>query len=117
MEKSPPKHLGNQSNPRTRIQRYVKVKHPKNTQQQSSWKMEAMEVNSIMEKLDESDGNRHIIKTKINHFGLIFESDDEEGTNNKTKPKTPIIILSEDEKRKKNKLDQNKGNKEDEDDR
>ena len=70
-----------------------------------------------MEQLDESEGNRHGIKNNINNVVLLFESDYEEGNNHRTKPKTPIIVLSEKEKGSKNRGYQNKGNKEDEYDR
>ena len=57
-----------------------------------------------MEQLDESDGNEHGRNTNINHFSLLFESDDEEGNNLRTKPnKTPVIVLSEYEDEDKNK--------------
>ena len=78
--------------------------------------MEATKVNAIMQQLDESDRNRHNIKTNINHFSSLFESDDEEGNNNMTKPKTQIIVLREQEEGRENKGYKNKGNEEYEDD-
>ena len=68
-----------------------------------------------MEQLEDSDGNGHGHNNSINHFSPLFESYDEEGTKHRTKPKTPIIVLSEDEK-EKNKGEQNEDNEENEDD-
>ena len=62
-----------------------------------------------MEQLDKSDGNGHGRKTNINHFAPLFEPDNAGGTNHMTKPKTKIIVLSEDEDGRGNKGDQNKG--------
>ena len=56
-----------------------------------------------MEHLDESNGNRHFRENNINKFAPIYELDNKEGTKNSTKPKTPIIVLSEKEKVRKNK--------------
>ena len=92
MAKSPPKRLDNKSNQRTSIQCHVKVKLPKNIQQQSYLNIEATKVIAIMEKLNKLNGNGR--KTNINNFAPLFESYYEEGTKNTTKPKTPIIVLS-----------------------
>ena len=48
-----------------------------------------------MEQLDYSDGDGHWCNTNINHFALLFESDDEESTKHRMKPRNPIIALSE----------------------
>ena len=40
----------------------------------------------------------HGHKTNINHFALLFESDDEEIPKQREKTKTPIIVLREDDK-------------------
>ena len=48
-----------------------------------------------MEQLNDEDGNGHGRKININHFTPIFKSDNEEGTKHRKKPKTPIIVLSE----------------------
>ena len=56
-------------------------------------------------------------KPNINHVAPLFKSDNEEGTKKRTKPKTPIIVLSKEEEGRENKVDQNKGNEEYEDDR
>ena len=61
-----------------------------------------------MKQLDESYINEHGRKTNINHFAPIFESDNEEGTKHRTKPKTTIVVLSEYEEGSKNKGDQSK---------
>ena len=66
--------------------------------------------------MDESDGNGHRSKTNINNFTPIFESDDEEGTKHSLKPNNPTIVLSEYKERSENKVDQNKGNEEYEND-
>ena len=50
-----------------------------------------------MDQLDELDKNGHRQKTNINHSTTLFESEDGEGTKYKTKPKTPIIVISENE--------------------
>ena len=63
-----------------------------------------------MQQLKNSDANGHRRKTNINHSEPIFESDNEEGTKHRTKPKTSIILLSEDEEEKKG--EHNKGNEE-----
>ena len=68
--------------------------------------MEATKVNSIIEQLDESDGNGHRCNTNINKFTPLFESYDEEVTNTRKKSKkNPVILLSEyedkDEKKEK----------------
>ena len=97
MVKSPPKRLYNKSNQRSRIYQQVKAKNPKKLLQQSAWKMEATKVNSIIEQLDESDGNGHRWNTNINNFASLFESEDKEGTKHRTKPNSPIILLSEDD--------------------
>ena len=73
----------------------------KKLQQQSSQKTEVSKSNAIMEQLDESDGNRHIRKNNINHFAPLYESDYEEDTKHREKPKTPIIVPSEKEKGRK----------------
>ena len=52
MAKSPPKRLKSQYNQINIIQRHVKVKRPKNLQQQSYHKREAMKANAIMEQLE-----------------------------------------------------------------
>ena len=57
-----------------------------------------------MDKLHDSDRNRHIQNTNINQFAPLFESDDEEGTKPNTKPKKiSVIELSEDEYKGKKK--------------
>ena len=73
MDKSPPKCLEMQSNQRTSIWRHVKVKRSKKLQQQSSFKTEATKVNTIMEQLDELDGNGHRMRNNINHFESLYE--------------------------------------------
>ena len=50
-----------------------------------------MKVNAIMEQLDESYGNGHRRKNNINHFAPLYESDNEKGTQNRTKSKTQRI--------------------------
>ena len=67
-----------------------------------------------MEQLEKLDGNVYRSKNNINHFAPLYESDNEEGTKRRTKPKTSIIILIKEEKGSKNKGSQNKGNEEDE---
>ena len=69
-----------------------------------------MKVNYIMEQLDKSDGNGYRSKNNINHFVTLYESDNEEGTNHRTKPKTPTIVLIEGENGRNIKGGQNKGN-------
>ena len=56
--------------------------------------MEAKKVNSIMDKLEESDGNGHHRENNIDHLAPLYESDNEEGTQHRTKPKNPSIVLS-----------------------
>ena len=68
MAKYPPKHLDSQLYQRTSIRRHVKMKRPKNLKQQLYRKTEETEVNTIMEKLDESDGNKNHRKNNIYHF-------------------------------------------------
>ena len=97
MAKYPPKFLKSQPNRRTRAHRHVKVKLSKNR------KMEAMEVNAIMEKLDRSDRNGHCSKNNINHFLQLYGFDNEKCTKQRKKPKTPIIVLTEKEKGRKKK--------------
>ena len=80
MDKSSHKCIGNQSNQRTSIYRHIKLKCPKKPHQQSSRKTEGMKVNTIMKKLEHSDGKENGSNTNINHFAPIFESEDEEGT-------------------------------------
>ena len=63
-----------------------------------------------MEKLDNSDGKIYLIKTNIYHFSPLYESDNEEITNHRTKSKITIIVLSDKEKGSKNKGGQSKGN-------
>ena len=63
-----------------------------------------------MEQLYKLDGNRYLSKNNINHLVPLYESDDEEGTKHRTKLKTAIIVLSEEEKGRKKEEDQNKGN-------
>ena len=50
-----------------------------------------------MEQWEDLDRNGHIQNTNINNFKLLFESDDEDRNIHRTKPNTPIILLSEDE--------------------
>ena len=56
------------------------------------------------------------IKNNINHFALLYESDDEEVTKCRTKPKTPLIVLIKEKKGRKNNGGKKKGNEEDEND-
>ena len=72
MAKSPNKLLDIQSKQRTSVHLYIKVKIPKNLQQQSSHKTEATKVNAITEQLDELDGNGKHRRNKINHFAPIY---------------------------------------------
>ena len=71
------------------------MKRPKKLHKQSSKKTKATKVNSIMDQLDNLYGNIHERNTNINHFVRLFESDNGKGNRHKTKPKTPIIVLSE----------------------
>ena len=48
-----------------------------------------------MEKMDDSDGNVHECNTIINQFAPLFESENEESTKHRAKPKTLIIVLNE----------------------
>ena len=73
MAKDPPECLVNKSNQRTSIQCHVKVKLPKNIQQQSYLNIEATKVIAIMEKLNKLNGNGR--KTNINNFAPLFGSD------------------------------------------
>ena len=66
-----------------------------------------------MEKLDKQDGNSHRRKNNINQFTPLYESNNEEGTQYRMKPKTPIIVPGEKDKGRKNKGGQIKINKED----
>ena len=115
MAKSSPKRLENQSNRRNIIHHQGKLNNPKKLQQKSYRKTEATKVNAIMEKLDKSDINRYQIKNNINNFATLYELDNEEGINHRTKPKTPTIVPSEEEKGIK-KGGKNKGNEEYEND-
>ena len=54
-------------------------------------------------------------RNNTNHLIPLYESEDEGSTKYRTKSKTPIIVLSEEEKGRKDKVDQIMGNKEDED--
>ena len=56
--------------------------------------MEATKVISIVEQLDNSDGNGYWIKHNVSYFKPLYELDDEEYTNHRKKPKNPIIVLS-----------------------
>ena len=103
MAKSPPKRPESQSNQISSIHCHVKSKIPKKLQQQSSCKMEVTKVNSIMEKLDESDGNRIHSKNSINHFSSLYKSEDEEGTKHRKKTNTPNVVISKKEKGNKHK--------------
>ena len=68
-----------------------------------------------MEQLDDSDGNRHIRNTNIKHFAPYLESTNEKGTTpNMKSNNTSVIVLSEDEDEKKNKVEQNEYNEENE---
>ena len=53
-----------------------------------------------MEQMCDLDGNVHECNTNINQFLPLFESDNEEGTKHRAKPKTLIIVLSGEEKEK-----------------
>ena len=66
--------------------------------------------------MEDSDGNGNGRKTNINHFAPLFESGDEEDNKQSKIPKTPIILLSEDEEEININGEQNKVNEEDEDD-
>ena len=74
--------------------------------------MDATKVNPIMEQFYKSDGNGYRSKNNINHFAPLYESYYEESTNNRKKPNTKIIPLSEKKKGRKNKDGQNIGNEE-----
>ena len=63
-----------------------------------------------MEQLERSYGNGYQMKTNINDFAPLYESDDDEGTKHRTKPNTPTIVLRKQKKGRKNKGGQNKGN-------
>ena len=57
-----------------------------------------------MDQLDHSDLNVHGYNINTNHFVPLFESDKLLGTNPSTKPmKNPVIVLIEDEDKKKTK--------------
>ena len=112
MEKSSPKRLENQYNQITSIHRNIKLKQPNKLQQQSSRRTEATKVNATMEQLDKSDGNGYRSKkTSINLHHSMNQTIRKTICTGKTN--TPIIVLSEEEKGRKNKGGQNKGNKED----
>ena len=112
-----PKHLNNKSNQGTSIHRHVKEKRPKKPHQKSPQKTGAMKVNATTEQLGGLDGNGHVHNNNTNHFTPLIESNDEEGTQNRTKPNTTIILLSEEGGEDKNKGEQNEDNEEYEDDR
>ena len=97
MAKSPPKRLNIQSNLRTSTHLHNKAKRPKKPHQKLAEEIKETKFNIIMEQLDDLDENRYECNTNINHFAPIFESDNEEGTKQRTKSKTPIIAKSEDE--------------------
>ena len=63
--------------------------------------MEATKVKAVMEQLDKSYGNGYWSKNNIYHFAQLYGSDYKELTNHRTKPKTQIILLSEEEKGRK----------------
>ena len=69
-----------------------------------------------MEKLDNFDGNGHGRNTNTNHFAPLFKPDNDEGTKQRSKPNTIIVVLSE-YWEEKNKGEQNEGNEEDEENR
>ena len=94
MAKSLPKSLKIQSNQRTSIRRKVKLERPKKLQQQSSCKMEAKKVKTIMEQLEKSDENVHRSRNNINHFAQLYESYNDKGNLHRTKQKSPRIVLS-----------------------
>ena len=60
--------------------------------------------------MDDPEGNGHCRNNNINNFAPLYESDDEEGTKHRTKPKTLIMLLSEKDEGRKNKGGQNKSN-------
>ena len=91
------KRSDNQSKQSDSIHLHIKVKRTNNLQHNPSWKTKATKVNAIMKKLDDSDGNGHEWKTNINYFAKLFKKDNDEGTNNRAKPKTPIIVPNEHE--------------------
>ena len=66
-----------------------------------------------MEQLDKSDWNGQRKRENINHFLLIYESDNEKFNKHGTKPKTLSIVSRGNEKGSKNKGCQNKSNEED----
>ena len=72
--------------------------------------METTNVNAIMEQLEKSDGNVYQSKNNINNFIPLYESDYEEGNNYSKKPNTPIIVLREEYKGRRNNKVQNKVN-------
>ena len=112
-----PKLLENKSNQGTSIHRHVKAKHPKKAHQKSPQKTGEMKVNAITEQLGGLDGNGNVHTNNTNHFTPLFESNDEDVTQNRTKPKTTRIVLIEEGGEDKNKGEQNEDNEEDEDDR
>ena len=112
-----PKRLNNKSNQGTRIHCHVKAKRSKKPHQKSPPKTGSMKVNATTEQLGGLDGNGHVRNTNTNHFTQLFESNDEEGTQNRKKPKAPRIVLSEEGGEDKKKGEYNEDNEEDEDDR
>ena len=90
-----PKLLDNKSNQGTSIHCHVKANRPNNPHQKSPQKTGATKVNDITEQLGGLDGNRNVRNTNTNHLTPLFESNDDEVTQNRTKPKTPRIVLSE----------------------
>ena len=90
-----PKRLNDKPNQGTSIHRHVKEKRPKKPHQNSPQKTGSMKVNATTEQLGGLDGNGHVHNTNTNHFTPLFESNDEEGTQNRTKHKAPRIVLSE----------------------
>ena len=65
-----------------------------------------------MDQMDKSVGNGHCRENNINNFAPLYESDNEEGTQHRNNPNTPIILLSVNQKRKKNKGGQKNSNEE-----
>ena len=100
--KYPPKRFDNQSNRKASIHCHIKVKRLKKPHQQSVQNTESTKVNTIMEQLDQWNGNRHRHNTNTNLVGPLLESDNKDGTKHRTKPKTQIIVLSENDKAEKN---------------
>ena len=47
-----------------------------------------------MDQMDKSVGNGHCRENNINNFAPLYESDNEEGTQHRNNPNTPIILLS-----------------------